>query len=140
MHRTLKAEATLPPRATAAAQQRCFNGFLREYNEVRPHEALGQVAPATRYVASPRPYGPLPPLVYPPTFEERCISTNGGFRWAGRTVFLTKALAGERVGFERIAADRYAVYFASLLLGHFTPCTWQMINLTPIPVSPIIPV
>jgi len=140
MHRTLKAEATLPPRANAAAQQRCFNGFLREYNEVRPHEALGQVPPATRYVGSPRPYGPLPPLEYAPTFEERCISANGGFRWAGQTVFLTKALAGERVGFDRIADDRYAVYFGTLLLGHFTPRTGKMIDLARLSPSPIIPV
>ena len=141
MHRTLKAEATLPPRATAAAQQRCFDAFRREYNDVRPHEALGQVAPATRYSPSPRRYSArLPPLEYPLTFEERLISPNGGFRWGGRAIFLTKALVGERVGFDRIADEQYAVYFGALLLGHFTPRNGTMIDVARLPVSPIIPV
>ncbi|MDP2004152.1 MAG: integrase core domain-containing protein [Rubrivivax sp.] len=45
MHRTLKAEATKPPGANAAAQQRKFNVFRQEYNEVRPHEALEMSTP-----------------------------------------------------------------------------------------------
>ncbi len=42
MHRTLKAEATRPARRSAPAQQKTFDRFRREFNEERPHEALGQ--------------------------------------------------------------------------------------------------
>jgi len=47
MHRTLKRQAIKPVRQTCAAQQRDFDAFRREYNDERPHEALGQTTPAS---------------------------------------------------------------------------------------------
>ena len=41
MHRTLKQETAEPPAANRRAQQRAFDRFRQEYNEQRPHEALG---------------------------------------------------------------------------------------------------
>ena len=55
-HRTLKSETAKPPRASFRAQQRAFDRFREEYNEIRPHEALGQEVPASRYQPSNRPY------------------------------------------------------------------------------------
>jgi transposase InsO family protein len=55
-HLTLQQETTTPPAATPTPQQRRFDRMRREFNEVRPHEALGQHPPARVYVASPRPY------------------------------------------------------------------------------------
>ena len=49
-HRTLKEASTSPPAATLADQQRAFDAFRRVYNEERPHEALGQRPPVSRYV------------------------------------------------------------------------------------------
>jgi len=46
LHRTLKAEATRPPSGNLPAQQVRFNRFRREYNDDRPHEALGQDTPS----------------------------------------------------------------------------------------------
>ncbi len=54
MHRTLKAEATRPPSANLQAQQVRFNRFRHEYNDDRPHEALGQDTPAAHYQSSGR--------------------------------------------------------------------------------------
>ena len=48
MHRTLKRQAIKPVRQTCTAQQRNFDAFRREYNEERPHEALGQRTPAVQ--------------------------------------------------------------------------------------------
>ena len=45
MHKTLKAEAIRPPRATLAPQQRAFNRFRAEYNDERPHSSLGYRTP-----------------------------------------------------------------------------------------------
>ena len=47
MHRTLKQE-TQPAAANRRAQQRAFDRFRHEYNEQRPHEALGILATITR--------------------------------------------------------------------------------------------
>lgn len=41
MHRTLKAETTRPAANTFQGQQRKFNRFIDEFNQERPHEALG---------------------------------------------------------------------------------------------------
>jgi putative transposase len=46
MHRTLKAETAKPPAASPAAQQPRFDEFRIEFNQQRPHEALGQTPPA----------------------------------------------------------------------------------------------
>jgi transposase InsO family protein len=51
MPRTLKAETTRPAAGSLAAQQRRFNVFRHEFNHERPHEALEQATPATRYTA-----------------------------------------------------------------------------------------
>src|SRR5258706_15038349 len=46
MHRVLKAETTRPVSAHLRAQQRRMDRWVKTYNQVRPHEALGQRAPA----------------------------------------------------------------------------------------------
>lgn len=40
MHRDLKGEATRPPGKNLQAQQVKLNNFIKEYNELRPHDAL----------------------------------------------------------------------------------------------------
>ena len=54
MHRTLKAETTRPAAANLAAQQRKFNAFRQEFNQLRPHEALDLETPADCYTPSLR--------------------------------------------------------------------------------------
>lgn len=72
MHRELKRAVTRPARANLAAQQRAFNQFREEYNEVRPHEGIGQETPASLYEASGRPSpSRLPSLEYPPHLAAR---------------------------------------------------------------------
>jgi len=52
MHRTLKREATKPPRPHLRAQQQAFNTFRRIFNHERPHQALDQHAASSRYEPS----------------------------------------------------------------------------------------
>jgi transposase InsO family protein len=54
-HLTLE-EIVSTPAEDAAAQQRQLGPWRREYNEERPHEALGQRPPAHLYQPSPRRY------------------------------------------------------------------------------------
>jgi transposase InsO family protein len=66
MHRTLKQETASPPEVNLSRQQRSFDRFRHRYNDERPHEALGQVTPASVYAPSPRPFpNKLPELDYP---------------------------------------------------------------------------
>lgn len=119
MHRTLKAETTLPAAAaTLQAQQRRFNAFRTEFNNDRPHEALNQATPASCYHPSPRPMPDrLPPLTYPDRFEVRYVSYNGGIRWKKDWVNVSIVCAGDYVGLEEIDDGVWNVYFGALRLG-----------------------
>jgi hypothetical protein len=115
----LKADTARPPASNAVAQQRRFNRFCAEYNHERPHEALGQTVPATRYHPSPRPFPRrLPPLEYPGHAEIRRVDQNGYVSW-GRPLFVSAALAREDVAFEEVADGIWTVTFASIVLGRF---------------------
>ena len=118
MHRTLKAEATKPPCQTWRTQQAAFDRFRTEYNELRPHEALGQRPPIEFYEPSPRPYPErLPPLDYPKDFVTRKVSSNGSIRGLSSPVFITKALEGQHIALEEKGDGIWSVYFAKSLIG-----------------------
>lgn len=118
MHRTLKHETTRPAKGNLAAQQVRFNSFRTEFNEQRPHEALGQETPATLYRPSPRVLPKrLPELEYPAHYEVRYVSANGGMRWKCAWVCVTHTLAGEYVGLNEVGDGLWDVYFGPVLLG-----------------------
>jgi putative transposase len=118
-HAVLKAHTARPPAAHAAAQQRRFTRFCSEYNHVRPHEALDQAVPATRYTPSARPLpARLPPLEYPGHAEIRRVDQNGYVSWR-RPLFVSAALADQAIAFEEVDAGIWTVTFASVVLGRF---------------------
>jgi transposase InsO family protein len=118
MHRTLKAETTKPPARTLSEQQLVFDRFRREYNEERPHEALGQRPPWSAYEASNRRYPiRLQEPEYPNGYRVRKVRDDGTLNWQGRALYVAEALAGEYVGIEEISNDAWRVYFADVALG-----------------------
>jgi putative transposase len=118
MHLTLKTETASPPAWSLRRQQQAFDRFRREFNQVRPHEALGQRCPETVYCPSAREYRESTgPVEYPPTMELRSVKGNGVFNWRGQVVFLGEALARERVGVCEVADGCWAVYFCCKPLG-----------------------
>lgn len=120
MHRTLKEETARPAAANRRAQQRAFDRFRREYNHERPHQALAMQAPDAVYECSPRPYPErVPEPEYDSGLAVRGVCEGGKFRWKGRFVFLTKALAGERIGLEAIDEHRWRIYFAAFPIACF---------------------
>ena len=119
MHRTLKYDATRPPRAHLAAQQRAFVAFRRVYNEERPHQALGGRPPAALYQPSPRRYPRrLPPIEYPRHFAVRRVVQGGQIYFKKRLLFLAKALEDYPVGLEEIADGVWSIHFCHVRLGH----------------------
>ena|ERR1051325_5390864 len=118
MHRTLKAETTRPPEANLAKQQRVFNSFIREYNQVRPHEGIGLQTPASLYKESPlRLPKEVPELVYPAHFETRLVSKNSGMRWNSQWVAVSQTCAGLHVGLEQVDHGIWDVYLGPVKLG-----------------------
>jgi putative transposase len=117
MHLTLKTATACPPARDVRRQQGRFDRFLREFNEERPHEALGQKCPASVYVPSPRAYPDRVEVGYPETFAVRRVKGNGVFNWRGQVVFLGEALAREPVGLAEVSEGCWGVYFCRQALG-----------------------
>ena len=118
MHKTLKAETLKPPAGNSRAQQRKFNTFMREFNEVRPHEALDMHTPSQLHVASLRRMpDKLDPVEYPDRFEVRRVSGNGGIRWHKHWVNVSSTLKGEYIGLEAIDNGIWDVYFSVKKIG-----------------------
>ncbi len=118
MHGTLKAETARPPRTSFPAQQRCFDRFRDEYNEERPHEALGNQTPASQYAPSRRPYPRrLPELEYPDHFQLERVYPNGVISLHETQWYLSNCLAEEVVGLEAVDDDRWVVHFGPIELG-----------------------
>lgn len=117
-HLTLQQEATDTPAATRRTQQQRFDRLRREFNTVRPHEALGQRPPARLYVASPRPYpAQLEAPWYDATHQVRRVSQMGRIKWQGESVFVSEALRRELIGLRETARGDWRVYFMHVELG-----------------------
>jgi putative transposase len=120
MHRTLKAETASPPQTNLTAQQRVFDAFRQEYNEERPHEALGGSTPSQIYLPSTRDFPErLPEVEYAPGWQTRQVRPSGQIKWKGQSVYVTRALAGERIGLEPVEDGVWMAYFAKQSLGIF---------------------
>ena len=118
MHKTLKAEACRPPQGALAAQQRRFNAFREEYNEERPHAALGGRPPASHYTPSPRPYpARLPTIEYPGHFIVKRVTNAGPFRFKDRLLFIANALKQHQIGLEEIDTGIWSIYLGPVLLA-----------------------
>ena len=118
-HRTLKEQTTQPPAGTVDEQQRFFDRFRADYNDHRPHEALGQTPPARHYEPSLRsmPDRPRPPE-YGEAFVVRRVKPNGYFSWEGTSLPLTRLLAGQPVGLRQTDEDEWELHYGPLLIAH----------------------
>lgn len=123
MHRTLKAETTRPAGKNPLQQQERFDQFRREFNEVRPHQSLGMKTPADVHRPSERRLPePLPELEYPLHDDVLVVGREGHIRLPRcRSVFLSKALAGQPVGLREQEDGRWLVTFITLDLGLYDP-------------------
>jgi len=120
MHLTLQQETMAPMAANRRAQQRRFDQFRSEYNQLRPHEALEMRTPASCYAPSPRVYpARLREPDYDTSLRVRRVNRGGQFSWRHHDVFLSETLMGERVGLEPIDDRWYTIYFAQFPLGQF---------------------
>jgi transposase InsO family protein len=106
------------PQADGLAQQAAFDVFRREYNEERPHEALGMTTPAEHYRPSPRRMPTrMPEPDYPAEAAVRQVRCNGEIRWNGALIYVSQTLAGEAVSIEESESGEWVLRFYDHLLG-----------------------
>jgi transposase InsO family protein len=121
MHRDLKAACAKPAAYDLIAQQRRLNRFVREYNNVRPHEALDMQTPLSQHDFSTRPFPEkIRQFDYLPHMKVLKVTQNGSMRWgAYHWVYLTQSLSGKFVGAEQIGDTIWKVYYRKVFLGYF---------------------
>jgi putative transposase len=120
MHRTLKEEATIPHASSLRTQQKKFDHFRGEFNQIRPHEAIGMKRPGEIYQASERK---MPKRIetydYPAHFLVRRISRAGTIRVFRNQVFVSNTLQEDYVGLEEVADGVYDLYFCFYQIGRY---------------------
>jgi putative transposase len=119
-HRTL-AQLVREPERDARSQQRAFDRFRHEYNNERPHEALGLKPPSSAYAPSSRLY-PRPLLHFEngDAYARLRVDRHGFVKWQRRRVLISASLAHEDVHIEpdgELEDDRWVVKWGSLALG-----------------------
>jgi transposase InsO family protein len=119
VHLTLE-EVVDPPRANLVAQQRALDLWRKEYNQERPHEALGQKPPERAYEPSRRRYPR--PLKSPATdfaFESCWVTKQGCIGWRGKKIFISTALFRETVEITPAEEEpMWEVSYGPILLGY----------------------
>ena len=120
MHRTMKQEATVPPEGSLRSQQQRFNGFQHEFNDERPHEAIGMKRPAEVYRPSERS---MPRRIatydYPGHYLVRRVSRCGTIRVLRNQVFVSQTLNEDYVGLEEVDDGVYDLYFCFYQIGRY---------------------
>ena len=120
MHADVAAELEADPAGTQELQQQAADQWRRQFNEVRPHEALAMRTPSQLYARSPRHFRGIRQPSYPAGYAVRRVSAKGCVRYAGRVVFISASVAGHDVAVRRThKPGRIRVRFFELDLGTF---------------------
>jgi transposase InsO family protein len=116
-HRTLKAEVlSMRTFRTTRELQKAFDRWRHVYNTERPHQALGQEVPASRYWPSSRS---LPRKLREPEYEEGTIvrragSVKANVAFGGRRWHMPDAFRGELMAIRPLAVDgQFGVFFGA---------------------------
>jgi putative transposase len=117
MHGTLKSEGIFPE-LSLVEQKRKLKDFQHYYNNIRPHEGINQVTPASIYNISERVWtGKFRSPDYPENYEKRKVRPSGQIKLSGQDVFIGTVLAGEYIGLEEIQ-NGYKIYYGPFYLGN----------------------
>jgi len=121
-HRTLKAEVFALKRFRDLAEVQCaFDAWRMVYNLERPHQALGQEVPASRYQPSARAMPDrLPQVEYDQHEIVRSVPTSKDYiSFKGRHWKVPQAFRGERVAIRPLTMDgQYGVFFGAFQIAN----------------------
>ena len=112
MHADLSREVQGRIPGGVEANQAAIDAWVEEYNNVRPHEALGMRAPAEVYRDSGRAYVPDAEVEYPMGFMPRKVNSKGCVKIDGLRVFVGGALRGLTVGVQPAGDGTGTVWLA----------------------------
>jgi transposase InsO family protein len=121
MHRDLKAACAKPAAYDLKAQQRRLNHFVKQYNNIRPHEALEMKTPTDIHDFSNRPFPEkIPNFEYDSKHKILKVTQSGAIRWKSYYwVYVSAALKGKYIAIEDIGNGIWKVFYRNVFLGFF---------------------
>lgn len=120
MHRSLKDGAINPARYSIKAQQKAFDQYRFEYNEIRSHESLDRKTPGEVYQLSDRSLpSKLPELHYDSDYKVRKVKHSGEIMWQGHTIYISQVISKERIGLRQVSEDLWGIYYSFYQLGYW---------------------
>ena len=127
MHLDMKKELQNKVFGDLKQHQKMFDKWKKEFNEVRPHEALGMKTPKECYAKSERKYwGPDAEADYQYKMKSRMVNDRGFFTLKTKRIFVGNPFSGYYVGVKERVGKRTEVWFAGLKLGEINPDTLQI--------------
>jgi transposase InsO family protein len=131
-HRTLKAEVFALKRFRNLSEVQCaFDTWRTIYNHDRPHQALDQEVPASRYRSSIRS---MPERLPQAEYDEREIvrsvpTTKDYISFKARHWKVPQAFRGERVAIRPLSTDgQYGIFFAAHQIAKFDLTNTQCVG------------
>ena len=118
MHADIAREIEGKVRGGIRGNQAALDQWVKEYNSVRPNEAIGMKVPDELYHVSERKYtGDYDELEYPIGYLVRKVNHSGEIIIHSIRVTIGFALRGLQVGFRPGDENTYDVFLADFLLG-----------------------
>jgi transposase InsO family protein len=142
-HRTLNAEVLALRRFRDLVEtQHAFNAWREVYNFERPHEALDQQVPASRYRPSQRS---MPERLPAPEYDSHEIvrtvsATKAYVSFKGRLWKVPQAFCGERLALRPTSSDdKFGVFFAAHQVATIDLTSGKSVGHVPEQVSAMFP-
>ena len=119
MHADIAREIQGQIKGGRKANQVVLDEWVKEYNSVRPNEAIGMKTPDEVYKKSDRKYmGDYDEIEYPIGYETRKVFSSGEILVKSVRVTIGYSLRGLNVGLKPNKNNSYDVYLADFLLGN----------------------
>ena len=99
-------------------QQARFDDFIGEFNDERPHEALGMICPGELYTPAPRAYSGLPEVTYPFHDRDVLVTACGRICMHRKKINISTVMAGQRLGIKEVDDAIWLVSFMHYDLGY----------------------
>lgn len=97
--------------------QKVFNTWRKDFNQERPHEALGMETPESVYCKSERKYYEHEELEYPSNFRRRKVNNRGYIVIKGNHYFIGNPFTSYFVGLRSMRSGELKVWFGHALIG-----------------------
>lgn len=121
LHADIRLELQAHAAESLASQQQACDAWRHEFNEVRPHQALGLKTPSELYSPSERRFAHATIGGLPELCEVRNVSTGGCIGYMNKKIYVSRSLRGLQVGVEPKSDGTCSVWLSALPIGTFHP-------------------